>query len=85
VNYYLHSFLALELAEGRWREADQYRLAAIAAGARPPNSARVRRPVARVLAAVSRLAAVVGRRLDKHAADEFGRALTLISDGEGSK
>jgi hypothetical protein len=75
VNYHLHSYIALELAKSRWREADQHRLAAIAAGAQPPYSAGVRRQVARVLAAMSRLAAIVV-------------ALTRmipVSDGEGFK
>jgi hypothetical protein len=88
VNYYLNSYLALQLSIDRLCEADQHRLAVIAAGARPPLSARVRRPVARVLATVSRLAAIVVRRLDDFVADDLGRALTRmspVSDREGSK
>ena len=88
MNYYLHSYLALQLSRDRLCEADQHRLAAIAAGARPPLSARVRRPVARVLATLSRLAAIVVRRLDGSVADDLERALprmSLVSDREGSK
>jgi hypothetical protein len=88
VNYYLNPYLALLLSRDRLREADQQRRAAIAAGARPPLSARVRRPVARVLATLSRLAAIVVRRLDGCVADDLRRALTRmvpVSDGEGSK
>jgi hypothetical protein len=88
VNYYLHPYLALQLSTDRLCEADQHRLAAIAAGARPPLSAPVRRPVARVLATLSRLVAIVVRRLDGSVADDLGRALTrmsLVSDREGSK
>jgi hypothetical protein len=88
VNYYLHSYLALQLSRDRLCEADQHRQAAIAAGAKPPLSARVLRPVARVLATASRLAAIVVRRLDECVADDLGRALTRtspVSDREGSK
>jgi hypothetical protein len=96
VNYYLNPYLALQLSIDRLCEADQHRLTAIAAGARPPLSAPVRRPVARVLATLSRLAAIVVRRLaaivvrrlDGSVADDLGRALTcmsLVSDREGSK
>jgi hypothetical protein len=88
VNYYLHSYLALQLSRDRLCEADQHRQAAIAAGARPPLSARVLRPVARVLATAIRLAAIVVRRLDPCVADDLGRALTRmspVSDREASK
>jgi hypothetical protein len=71
VNYYLHSFLAKD----RLREADQYRLAALVASARPARPARIRRRVARVLAAVSRLAGIVVRRLDQNVADDLARSL----------
>ena len=79
MNYYLHSFLAKD----RLREADQYRLAALVASARPARPARIRRPVARVLAAVSRLAAIVVRRLDQDAADDLARSHSM--DGPQSR
>ena len=88
MNYYLHSYLALQLSRDRLREADQHLQVASAAGARPPLSARVLRPVARVLATTSRLSAIVVRRLDQCVADDLGRALTRmgpVSDREGSK
>jgi len=88
VNYYLHSYLALQLSRDRLREADQHREVAIAAGARPPLSAGVLRRVARVLATASRLAAIVVRRLDQSVADDLGRArirMGPVSDREGSK
>jgi len=83
VNYYLDSFLALELARDRLREADQYRLAALVARARPARSALIRRRVARVLAAVSRLAAIVVRRLDQNVADDLARSHSM--DGPQSR
>jgi hypothetical protein len=66
---------ALEVARDREREARHDRLVALARAGSPERPSRVRRPVALVLAAVSRGSAVVVRRLDDCVADDLGRSL----------
>jgi hypothetical protein len=75
VNFQLFAFIALDLAEQRAAEASRYRLLAAGLEDGPSIRDRVRRFVARGLAAVSRGAAWVVRRLDDCVADELGRAL----------
>jgi hypothetical protein len=75
VNQHLSAFLALYLAQERVKEANHYRLAAIAAEGRPPFSTRLRRSLAQALAALSRGSASIVRKLDRCIADDLGRTL----------
>lgn len=70
-----YSFLALDIATERAREADRHRLAALAraaAGSRPSVS---RRAAARLAATASRRLASLARRLDECVADDLADAL----------
>ena len=75
MNHQLFSLLALSLAQERAREADRYRLVALAAEGNPTSPSILRRSLARGLAAVSRGSASVVRRLDSCIADDLGRSL----------
>ena len=66
---------ALEVARDRERELQYEWLAAEARAGLPSTPSRVRRPVALVLAALSRGSAAAVRRLDECVADDLGRAL----------
>jgi hypothetical protein len=71
---HIWTYYALEVARDREREARHARLVA-EARAGHPGSSRIRRPAARLVAAVSRGSAVIVRRLDDCVADDLGRAL----------
>ena len=73
--HYVYSFLALELASDREREARDARRAALAAAGLPERPSFARRALAQGLAAVSRGSAAAVRRLDDVVADDLGRAL----------
>jgi len=66
---------ALEVARDRERELRYDWLAAEARLGQTPKPSRLRRPVAIVLAALSRGTAAAVRRLDDCVADDLGRAL----------
>lgn len=68
-----YTFMALQLAAERTREADRQRLAALARSARPQRS--VRRSIAQAVATLSRTSAGLARRLDDETADELGASL----------
>jgi hypothetical protein len=69
------SFVALEIAEQRRREADQDRLAALARAGRTENDRSFRRSTALALASVSSAAASLVRRLDECVADDLAERL----------
>lgn len=75
MNAYLYSFLALDIARERSREAERHWLAVAATGATPARRSRLRHLVAQLLAAVSRGSAVVVRRLDASVSDDLRHAL----------
>jgi hypothetical protein len=66
---------ALEVARDRERELQYDWLAAEVRSAQTPKPSRLRRPVALVLAGLSRGTAAAVRRLDDCVADDLGRAL----------
>ena len=71
--------LANELAEQRLRDSlrayDERQRATLATQGRPAGRSYVRRPVALLLAAVSRRTVEIVRRLDECVAEDLGRAL----------
>ena len=67
-----YTFIALDLARDRAREASQWRLAD---AARTANDGSLRRTVALALAGLGRLVAGAVRRLDDCVADEFAERL----------
>jgi hypothetical protein len=73
--HYVYSFLALELANDRAREAREARRAAFVAAGAPERPSFARRTLAQGLAAVSRGSAAGVRYLDDRVADDLGRAL----------
>jgi hypothetical protein len=73
---HLYTYLAIDLANERAREAQDARRAALARANRAPQSSIVRRGLARSLAAVSLGSAFVVRRLDDCVADDLGRSLS---------
>ena len=75
MNHYLYTFIALDIAKQRSREAEQDWLAATLARTTPSHGLRLRRPLAQLLAAISRGSAVIVRRLDSCVADDLGRTL----------
>ena len=75
MNAYLYLLLALDVARERTREAEEHWLAQELAGLAPARPSPLRRPAARVLAAVSRGSAAIVRRLDECVADDLGRTL----------
>ena len=72
------TFIALDIANERAREADRHRLAAIARRARPGRDRSIRHVAAVAAAGVSRASAALVRRLDDCVADDlatgFGKA-----------
>ena len=70
-----YSFLALDLANERAREARDHRRAALAAAGAAERPSFARRSLAQALAGVSRGSAAAVRKLDDVVADDLGRAL----------
>jgi hypothetical protein len=70
-----YSFLALDIANERTREADRHRLAALARSAAGTSASMPRRAAARAAATASRGLASLTRRLDGCTADELVDAL----------
>jgi hypothetical protein len=68
---------ALEVSKDRERELNLRRLLAEGRAERTDRPSRLRRPAARVLAALSRGSAAAVRRLDDCVADDLGRSLSL--------
>jgi hypothetical protein len=60
-----YTFIALDLARERAREAEQHRLLAVDPEDAPDRS--IRRSAAAAIAAVSRASGRIARRLDEHA------------------
>ena len=75
MNAYLYSFLALDIARERSREAERHWMAVTATSAAPARRSRVRHLMAQLLAAVSRSSAVVVRRLDASVSDDLRHSL----------
>jgi len=75
VNGYLLSFLALDVARERTRDAERSWLESQFTKTGPSRATRLRRLAARLLASVSRGFASIVRRLDAHVADDLGRGL----------
>ena len=73
--HYVYTFLALELATDREREARDARRAALYAAGVPERPGIARRALANGLAAITRGSAAAVRRLDDAVADDLGRAL----------
>jgi hypothetical protein len=69
------TYLALDIANERSREALDERRAAIARAGLPERPSVLRRGLAQALAAVSRGSAAAARRLDSVTADEHTRKL----------
>ena len=69
-----YTFIALELATQRTREADLYRLAAVARAAQPESDRSIRHRTALILASISRGSAAVVRRLDECVADDLAES-----------
>jgi hypothetical protein len=78
-DYAMHpwTMYALEVARDRERELQYEWLVAEARAGMPSTPSRLRRPVARVLAALSRGTAAAVRRLDDCVADDLGRSLAV--------
>jgi hypothetical protein len=73
--HYVYTFLALELANDREREAREARRAARITAGIPERPSFARRTLAQGLAAVSRGSAAAVRQLDEVVADDLRRAL----------
>lgn len=74
MNHY-YTYIALDLANERTREARDASQAARYREAQPPRRSLVRYGLATGMAAVSRGSAAVTRRLDDRIADDLGRSL----------
>lgn len=72
---HLYTYLALEIAHDRTREARDIHRAALLRAGLPARPALVRRGLAHGLAAVTRSGAAAVRRLDRRIADDLGRSL----------
>ena len=70
-----YTMLALDLANERSREAEEWRLVKLARESRVGQPSAVRRGLARAAAAVSLAAAAATRRLDDCVAEDLGRSL----------
>jgi hypothetical protein len=70
-----YTFIALELAEERTREAERQRLASLSRAARGGSERSIRRSAALILATLSRGSAAIARRLDDGVADDLGAPL----------
>jgi hypothetical protein len=68
------TFIALDIAKDRAREADRHRLAALARSAAPARDRSLRHGAAVLAAAVSRFSAGVVRRLDDCVADDLANS-----------
>ena len=75
MNHYLYTFLALDIAQQRTREAEQRWLEGSLIATSTSRVSRLRRLAARSLATVSRGSASIVRRLDECVADDLGRTL----------
>jgi hypothetical protein len=75
MNHQLYAFLALDLARERAQEADRYRQVALLNEGKASGVARLRRWLAQAIAAASRLAIGIVRKLDSCIADDLGRSL----------
>ena len=73
--HYVYTFLALELANDREREARDARRAALVSAGVPERPSIARRALAHGFAAVSRGSAAAVRQLDDVVADDLGRSL----------
>lgn len=73
---HVYTYLALDLANERTRDARELRRAQHLAAERPERPSFLRRGLAQGLAAVSRGSAAAARRLDSVTADDHGRALS---------
>jgi len=72
-NYW--TFIALDIANERAREADRHRLAMLARGAYPARDRSIRHAIAVAVAALSRASAALARRLDECVADDLASSL----------
>ena len=72
--HYVYTFLALELAADRAREAREAHRAALASPGASERPSFARRTLAQGFAAVSRGSAAAVRQLDRGVADDLGRA-----------
>jgi hypothetical protein len=77
VNAYFYSLIALDIARERSREAEESWLAASIVREASTAPSGIRRPMARLLAAVSRSSASAAGRLDTRVADDLRRTLAL--------
>jgi hypothetical protein len=75
VNHHLWAFVPLDLARQRAEEVNDYHLASLGFEGEPSSPSRLRRSLARGLAAISRGSAAVVRKLDGRIADNLGRSL----------
>jgi hypothetical protein len=75
VNAYFYSLMALDIARDRSREAEESWLAASIIREASPTPSGIRRPMAMLLAAVSRSSASAAGRLDTRVADDLRRTL----------
>ena len=74
-----YTFLALDIAADRAREADRQRLATLARRAYPDRDRSVRRGLALAAAALSRGSAALVRRLDDCVADDLASGIRNAS------
>jgi hypothetical protein len=65
------TYIALDIANERAREADRHRLAALARSAAPARDRSLRHGIAVAAAAISRFSAAIVRRLDECVADDL--------------
>lgn len=72
---HLFTYMALDIANERARDARQTRRANLAGAGAPQSPGMIRRGTARGLAVVSRATAGAARRLDRGVADDLGRGL----------
>lgn len=77
------TFIALDIAADRAREADRSRLAALARASRPYQPSPVRHGLALVAAGVSRISAAAVRRLDDCVADDLADSLAQRATSAG--
>jgi hypothetical protein len=75
VNHQLWAFIALDVARQRAEEASRYHRASLSLDEEPSSPSRLRRSLAHGLAAISRGAAAIVRKLDGCIADDLGRSL----------
>jgi hypothetical protein len=73
--HHAYTFIALDIANDRTREANDRRRAALIAAGTPERPSFARRSLAQALAGVSRGSAAAVRKLDDVVAEDLGRAL----------